>query len=302
MMRPWVTVNNEQLDRMQSGDGFMAALDQSGGSTPSMLAAYGISQTAYSGDAEMFDLVHQMRTRILCSPAFDANQILGTILFQNTVDRTVDGLESAQYIWKVKGIVPFLKIDLGLEPETNGAQIMKPIPELAPRLTRALESGVFGTKMRSFIKQPDEAGITAVTTQQFDLALQILSLGLMPILEPEIDIHSPGKADAEVLLKSALLAGLDRVPSGAKVMLKLTLPEQDDFYLDLVNDGRVLRVLALSGGYTRDEADARLARNQGVIASFSRAFLQGLSVDQSQAAFDSTLRRSVEQIYEASVT
>jgi fructose-bisphosphate aldolase class I len=287
---------------MEMGQGFIAALDQSGGSTPKMLAAYGIDEAAYSGNDEMFDLVHEMRARIMVSPRFNSERVLGAILFQNTVDRTIEGLGTAEYLWKVKGIVPFLKVDLGLEPDADGAQLMKPIPELAKVLRRAVELGVFGTKMRSFIKEPNEAQVTKVVAQQFDLARDILSAGLMPIIEPEVDIHSDRKAEAEELLKSAVLAGLDGLPSGERVMLKLTLPEQDDFYEDLVRDPRVLRVVALSGGYSREVADEKLARNHGVIASFSRALLEGLSANQSQPAFDSTLDSSVEQIFRASLT
>lgn len=295
-------MNEEQLQRMGSGAGFIAALDQSGGSTPKMLAAYGIPDTAYSGDAEMFDLVHQMRVRILRSPVFDRQRILGSILFENTLDRTVDGQGTAEYLWRVKGVVPFLKVDLGLEPELDGAQVMRPIPELDGLLERARKTDVFGTKMRSFITQANETGIAAVVSQQFDLAARILANGLVPIIEPEVDIRSDTKAEAEVILKAHITDRLASLAPGQQVMLKLSLPDKDDFYADFVRDQRVLRVVALSGGYTRDDADERLARNHGTIASFSRALLQGLSVDQTDAEFDATLDDSIESIFEASIT
>lgn len=267
-----------------------------------MLASYGIPESAYSNDAEMFDLVHQMRARILQSPSFNSNRIIATILFRDTIDRQVGGLPTADYVWTVKGIVPFLKIDLGLQPESDGVQLMKPITDLDVLLEHVKETTVFGTKMRSFIAHPDETGIDAVVAQQFDLALRVLSAGLVPIVEPEVDIRSDGKAEAERLLKSAIKERLDRVPEGRQLLLKLSLPTADGFYSDLVNDRRVLRVLALSGGYTRQEAVAHLARNPGVIASFSRALLQGLSVSQSESDFDSTLGESIEEIYRSSVS
>ncbi len=295
-------MNVEQLEKMMNGRGFVAALDQSGGSTPKTLAAYGIPEGTYSSEDEMFDLVHQMRSRIMRSPSFDGNRILAAIIFQNTLEREIEGEGTAAYLWKVKRIVPILKIDRGLEPEADGVQQMKPIPDLEKVLAEAGTRGVFGTKMRSFIKQPDPVGVKAVASQQFDFAQPVLAAGLVPILEPEIDIRSPGKAEAEALLKAALIQGLDGLAPGHQVMLKLSLPSQDDFYADLVNDERVMRVLALSGGYTRAQAVERLARNHGVIASFSRALLEGLSVQQSDQQFDATLDDAVESIFRASIT
>jgi fructose-bisphosphate aldolase, class I len=295
-------VNNEQRDKMMLGRGFVAALDQSGGSTPKALADYGIPESAYSGDKEMFDLVHQMRSRIMLSPSFDGDRVLAAILFLDTLDRQVDGDGTAAYLWKRKRIVPILKVDKGLEPEADGVQLMRPIPDLDSVLDHGIEMGVFGTKMRSFIKQPDPAGVKAIAAQQFDLAHRILAKGLVPILEPEVDIHSPGKAEAESLLKAALSQGLADLSPGQQVMIKLSLPSQDDFYADFVSDDRVMRVLALSGGYTREQAVERLARDHGVIASFSRAFLEGLSVKQSDEQFNAALRESVDAIYQASIT
>jgi fructose-bisphosphate aldolase, class I len=295
-------INPKQVERIRSGAGFVAALDQSGGSTPKMLAAYGISGTAYADDTEMFDLVHQMRARIMNSPPFNRERILGAILFEDTMERLIDGQETARYLWGVKGIVPFLKIDKGLQPEADGVQLMRPIPNLQPLLTRARGLDVFGTKMRSFIKQPDKDGISAVVAQQFELAVDVLTTGLVPIIEPEIDIHSAGKTDAEKLLKAAIRDALASLPSGAQVILKLSLPNEDGFYADMVADVRVLRVLALSGGFSRAEAVQILARNHSVIASFSRALLEGLDVSQSDDEFDSTLAASIEQIFQASIT
>jgi fructose-bisphosphate aldolase, class I len=295
-------LNTEQLEKMMQGRGFVAALDQSGGSTPKTLAAYGIPESAYSNDAEMFDLVQQMRSRIIRSPSFGGDRVVAAILFQNTLEREIEGEGTAAYLWKVKGMVPILKIDLGLEPEADGAQQMKPIPGLEATLAEAVERGVFGTKMRSFIKQPDPVGVKAVANQQFEFAHQVLAAGLVPILEPEIDIRSPGKAEAEALLKAALYQGLDGLAPGQRVMLKLSLPAQDDFYADFLKDDRVIRVLALSGGYTREEAVTILARNHGVIASFSRALLEGLSAQQSDEEFDAELDKAVELIYQASIT
>ena len=291
-----------QLDRFGTGQGFVAALDQSGGSTPRMLAAYGIEPSAYSNDIEMFDLVHAMRVRIMTSPRFDSARVLGTILFQDTLDRTVEGKETAQYLWREKGIVPILKVDKGLEPEADGAQVMKPMPGLDAVLESAIAVEVFGTKMRSFIKDANPVGIDAVVAQNFQLAGHILATGLVPILEPEIDIHSPRKAQAEQLLRAGLLDHLDDLDPHHQVIIKLSLPDEADFYSDLVHHPRVLRVLALSGGYDRKEAVELLARNHGVIASFSRAFLEGLSVNQSPADFDATLDQSIEAIYQASLT
>jgi fructose-bisphosphate aldolase, class I len=295
-------INPEQLERITSGAGFVAALDQSGGSTPKMLAAYGITETAYTDDAEMFDLVHQMRARIMTSPPFNSERILAAILFEDTMDRLIDGQNTARYLWGFKGIVPFLKIDKGLQPEADGVQLMRPIPDLQPLLARARGLDVFGTKMRSFIKQPDKDGISAVVAQQFELAVDVLATGLVPIIEPEIDIHSAGKTEAEKLLKEAVRDALASLPSGAQVILKLSLPNEDGFYADMVTDRRVLRVLALSGGFSRAEAVQILARNHSVIASFSRALLEGLDVSQSDDEFDSTLDASIEQIFQASIT
>jgi fructose-bisphosphate aldolase class I len=295
-------VNDEQLHKVRSGHGFVAALDQSGGSTPKTLALYGITPASYSSDAEMFDLVHEMRTRIMRSPSFQGDRIVGTIMFEDTMGRQVEGKWTADYLWEVKGIVPFLKIDKGLDAELNGVQVMNPIPDLGPVLSRATAAKVFGTKMRSFIKLPDRVGITAVIGQQFGLASQIVAAGLVPIIEPEIDIHSPGKADAETLLKAVITEELARLPGGRQVILKLTLPDQDDFYAEFVADPKVLRVLALSGGFSREEANDRLARNHGVIASFSRALLEGLLVTQSDQDFDATLDASIASIVLASDT
>jgi fructose-bisphosphate aldolase class I len=295
-------VNDEQLHKVRSGHGFVAALDQSGGSTPQTLALYGIASASYSSDAEMFDLVHEMRTRIMRSPSFQGDRIVGTIIFEDTMGRQVEGKWTADYLWEVKGIVPFLKVDKGLDAELNGVQVMNPIPDLGPVLSRATAARVFGTKMRSFIKLPDRVGITAVIRQQFGLASQIVAAGLVPIIEPEIDIHSPGKADAETLLKAAITEELTKMPGGRQVILKLTLPDQDDFYAEFVADPKVLRVLALSGGFSREEANDRLARNHGVIASFSRALLEGLLVNESDQEFDATLDASIASIVLASDT
>jgi fructose-bisphosphate aldolase class I len=295
-------VNQDMLDKVRNARGFVAALDQSGGSTPKALALYGVPETAYSNDAEMFDLIHRMRTRIVTSPAFTGERILAAILFEQTMDREIDGIGSAEYLWTRKQVVPFLKVDDGLEDETHGAQLMKPIPELDDRLGRATEHGVFGTKMRSVVKTPDRAGVDAVADQQFELAGRILAAGLVPIIEPEVDIHSPEKAATETLLKSALLARLDQLADGQEVMLKLTLPEQDGFHHELSEHPRVLRVVALSGGYTRAEAVARLARNPGIIASFSRALTEGLTVQMSDEEFDAALDAAIAAIYAASIT
>ncbi len=295
-------MNNEQFEKMQSGRGFVAALDQSGGSTPKALALYGIPESEYSSDDQMFGLMHQMRSRIICSPGFTGDRILGAILFENTMDREIEGCGSADYLWDVKKVVPFLKVDKGLEPEANGVQVMKPIPGLDGLLARAREKHVFGTKMRSFIKLPDETGVKAIVTQQFDIARQILDAGLVPIIEPEVDIHSSGKAEAESMLKAAIGEALGGLSQGQHVMLKLSLPDRDDLYADFVADPRVLRVLALSGGYSRAEAVERLARTRGVIASFSRALTEGLSAQQTDKEFDATLGEAIEQIFQASTT
>ncbi len=296
-------MNEQQLQKIQSDPGFIAALDQSGGSTPKALGLYGIPADAYSGEDEMFDLVHQMRRRIITSPSFDGDRILGTILFEQTMDREIDGRGSADYLWSVKHVVPFLKVDKGLEDEADGVQLMKPIGGLDDLLARATAKGVFGTKMRSVIKLADEAGVKAVVDQQFAIARQILAADLVPIVEPEIDIHSPQKAEAEALLMAAILrTQLDQLPADQRVMLKLTLPEADDFYAELVDHPNVLRVAALSGGYSREEADARLSRNHGMTASFSRALTEGLTAQQTDAEFDAALDESIASIYAASTT
>ena len=295
-------MNREQFEKMKSGKGFIAALDQSGGSTPKALRLYGIDEGTYSGDEQMFDLVHQMRSRIVTSPVFNGDRILGAILFEMTMDRDIEGLGAAAYLWDVKKVVPFLKVDKGLADEADGAQVMKPMPNLDALLARAKDKGVFGTKMRSVIKLADKAGVDAVVDQQFEIGRQILDAGLVPIIEPEVDIHSPEKAAAEALLKQALLDQLASLTDDQVVMLKLTLPDQDDLYADLVSHPRILRVVALSGGYSRDEANARLARNHGVVASFSRGLTEGLSAQQSDAEFNAALDASIESIYRASLT
>ena len=295
-------MNEQQRKKIESDNGFVAALDQSGGSTPKALKLYGIEADAYSGDEEMFDRMHEMRSRIITSSAFTGERVLGAILFENTMDRQVEGRSTAEYLWEEKGVVPFLKVDKGLEDEVDGAQLMKPMPDLDALLTRAVDNGVFGTKMRSVIKLANEAGVRAVVDQQFEVGRQILAAGLVPIIEPEIDIHSPEKAEAEALLKAAILEQLDRLDDGQQVMLKLTLPEADDFYADLVEHPKVLRVVALSGGYSREEANARLSRNRGVVASFSRALTEGLSAQQSDEEFDAALDQTVQSIYDASIT
>ena len=292
----------DMLGKVATGHGFIAALDQSGGSTPKALAQYGIAASEYSGDDEMFDQVHAMRTRIMTSPAFSGERILGAILFEGTMDRSVEDLPTATYLWQERGVVPFLKVDKGLADEQDGVQLMKDIPGLDALLARARDAGVFGTKMRSVIKKADPVGVQRVVDQQFAVGLRIVNAGLMPILEPEVDINAPDKAEAEAMLRDALLAGLDAVPAGAKVMFKLTLPDADGFYAALVVHPRVLRVVALSGGYARDEANARLARNSGVIASFSRALVDGLSAQMDDAEFDATLDASIASIHAASIT
>lgn len=289
-----------QFDKVKAQPGFVAALDQSGGSTPKALASYGIKPGAWSNETEMFALVHEMRTRIITSPSFTGERILGAILFENTMDRDIEGQPSADYLWNVKRVVPFLKVDKGLEAEKDGAQLMKPMPELAALLAKAKAKRIFGTKMRSFIKQANTAGITEIVNQQFAAARQIIAAGLVPIIEPEVDIHSPEKAQAEGLLKAAILEKLDELPVGQMVMLKLTLPEQDDFYSECVSHPKVLRVLALSGGYTREECNNRLRRNHGIVASFSRALVEGLSAQQSDAEYNALLDASIQSIFEAS--
>jgi len=291
----------EQLEKMRTHPGFIAALDQSGGSTPGALRAYGIDERAWSSDEEMFALVHGMRTRIMTSPVFTGKRILGAILFENTIDREVEGKPTADYLWGVKRIVPFLKVDKGLAAESQGVQLMKPMPELAALLEKASARRIFGTKMRSLIKQANRTGIMDIVTQQFDVARQIIDAGLVPIVEPELDIHCPEKARAEALLKEAIVEALDALPAGL-VMLKLTLPETDDLYADLVRHPQVVRVVALSGGYTRDEGNRRLRRNHGVVASFSRALVEGLSARQSDADFNAHLDAAIQSIFDASNT
>jgi fructose-bisphosphate aldolase class I len=295
-------VDAQMLDKVANDTGFIAALDQSGGSTPKALKLYGIDESRYDGDEQMFDLIHQMRTRIMTSSAFDGDRILGAILFEMTMDREVEGLGTAEYLWTRKRIVPFLKVDKGLADEADGTQLMKPIPDLDDLCARAVDKGVFGTKMRSVIKEADDAGVAANVAQQFELGRRILGHGLVPIIEPEVDINSPSKAAAEELLRTRILAELEGLDDGQRIMLKLTLPEQDGFYTELVQHPRVLRVVALSGGYSREEANARLARNPGVIASFSRALTEGLSDAQDDAEFDAALDASIASIYEASAT
>ena len=295
-------MNTEQFEKMKSAKGFVAALDQSGGSTPKALTRYGIDESEYSDETEMFDLIHDMRTRIITSPVFGGDRILGSILFEMTMERQIMGKGSAEYLWQDKNIVPFLKVDKGLAAEADGAQVMKPMPDLDAVLARAIGHGVFGTKMRSVIKMGNAAGVGAVVSQQFEVARQIIAAGLVPIIEPEIDIHSPEKAAAEVLLKAALMAELEQLDPDQIVMFKLTPPDEDDFYAEFVGHPNVLRVVALSGGYSREEADALLARNHGVVASFSRALTEGLSAQQSQAEFDATLDASIGSIYAASIT
>jgi fructose-bisphosphate aldolase, class I len=294
-------VNAEQYDKMAKGAGFVAALDQSGGSTPKALKLYGIGEDEYSGDEQMFELVHEMRARIITSPSFDGSRILAAILFENTMDRDIEGRPTADYLWNVKQVVPILKVDKGLADEQDGAKVMKPMPGLDELLDRAVDKGIFGTKMRSFITLPGK-GLDAVVAQQFEIADQILAKGLVPIIEPEVDIHSSQKAEAEEQLKAGLLDGVNKLGNEQTVMLKLTLPDADNLYADLVEHPKVLRVLALSGGYSRDEACARLARNHGVIASFSRALTEGLTAQQSAEEFNAMLDKSIAEIAAASAT
>ena len=297
-----MTTTNEQIEKIRNEPGFIAALDQSGGSTPKALQNYGVSADAFSNDDEMFDLIHQMRCRIMTSPAFDGSRIMGAILFENTMDREVEGQACADYLWQVKGVVPFLKVDKGLADEVDGAQVMKPMPDLDALLTKARGKNIFGTKMRSVIKTANQTGVDAVVDQQFDIGRQIVGAGLVPIIEPEVDINSPQKAETEALLKTALLSHLDQLPEGQLVMLKLTLPEADNFYAECIQHPNVLKVVALSGGYSRDEANQRLARQNGMVASFSRALSEGLSAGQSDDEFNQTLDSSIESIFQASST
>jgi fructose-bisphosphate aldolase class I len=292
----------QMLQKVQSQAGFIAALDQSGGSTPKALRLYGVAESEYSGDEEMFDKVHQMRTRIITSKSFGGDRILGAILFENTMDREIGGKPTAQYLWEDKQVVPFLKVDKGLAEEADGVQVMKPMPDLDALLDRAVTNGVFGTKMRSVIKRANPAGIKAVVDQQFEIGKQIMAKGLVPIIEPEVDIKSPEKAECEKLLKENILAHLNQLKPDQKVMLKLTLPEVDDFYADCIAHPNVLRVVALSGGYSRQEANERLARQHGMVASFSRALSEGLNAQQSDAEFDKMLDESIASIFAASKT
>ena len=292
----------QQLKKIRNQQGFIAALDQSGGSTPKALGLYGITEDAWSNDEEMYTVVHAMRTRIMTSPSFTGERILGAILFENTMDREVEGQSTASYLWNVKNVVPFLKVDKGLAAEENGAQVMNPMPELDALLAKAKAAGIFGTKMRSVIKQANAAGVKAVVDQQFEIGRRIVAAGLVPIIEPEVDIHCPDKAAAEDLLHDAIMAQLDSLSADEIVMLKLTLPEKDGLYADCIAHDNVARVVALSGGYSRDEANARLSRQHGMVASFSRALSEGLSAQQSDEEFDATLDTSIQSIYEASGT
>ena len=295
-------VNEEQLQKMKTRPGFIAALDQSGGSTPKALALYGIKEGAWSNDDEMFAIVHQMRTRMITSPSFAGERIIAAILFENTMDRDIEKQPTADYLWNVKRVVPFLKVDKGLAGEKDGVQLMKSMPELAALLEKAKGKNIFGTKMRSVIKHANAAGIKEIVNQQFEIAAQIVAADLLPIIEPEVDIRCPEKAKAEELLKAAILEKLNQLPAGQLVMLKLTLPEKDDFYTNFVRHPKVVRVVALSGGYTRDEANNRLQRNHGVVASFSRALAEGLSAQQSDAEFNALLDKSIQSIFDASNT
>src|SRR5262249_32486873 len=297
-----IGLNEQQLQKMKSHPGFIAALDQSGGSTPKALALYGIKEGAWSNEDGMFAIVHQMRTRMITSPSFSGERIIGAIHFENTMDRDIEAQPTADYLWNVKRVVPFLKVDKGLDAEKDGVQLMKPMPALGSLLEKAKAKRIFGTKMRSFIKQASGAGIKDIVSQQFELAAQIIAAELVPIVEPEVDIHCPEKAKAEGLLKAAILDKLNQLPAGQLVMLKLTLPEQDNFYADFVQHPKVLRAVALSGGYSREEANNRLRRNHGVIASFSRALAEGLSAQQSDAEFNATLDKSIQSIFDASIT
>jgi len=294
--------HEQQQQQMKTHPGFIAALDQSGGSTPNALRLYGIKEGAWSNEQEMFDLVLRMRARIITSPSFTGERIIAAILFENTMDREIEGRPTADYLWNVKRVVPFLKVDKGLAPEKDGVQLMKPMPELGALLAKANTKGMFGTKMRSVIKEANGAGIKNVVSQQFEVARQILAAGLVPIVEPEVDIHCRDKAKAEAFLKEAILKELNDLPANQLVMLKLTLPEQDDFYVDCIRHPKVLRVVALSGGYTREQANDRLRRNHGLIASFSRALVEGLSAQQSDAEFNAMLDKFIQSIFDASNT
>lgn len=295
-------MNNEQATKMREGKGFIAALDQSGGSTPKALKLYGIEEDGYSNEAEMFDLIHEMRSRIITSDSFTGEQVIGAILFEMTMDREVEGIPTATYLWEKKGIVPILKVDKGLADLENGVQVMKPMPELDALLAKANEKGIFGTKMRSVIKEANAAGIKAIVEQQFEVGKQILAAGLVPILEPEVDINSADKEKIEEILKAEMLKGLDALPEDQQVMIKITIPTVENAYRELIEHPRCMRVVALSGGYTREDSNDKLSRNNGLIASFSRALTEGLSAQQSDAEFDATLAASIKGIYEASIT
>jgi fructose-bisphosphate aldolase class I len=295
-------MNAKQTDFMRTGKGFIAALDQSGGSTPKALKLYGIDESKYKGEDQMFDMMHQARSRLITSPSFTSDRVLAAILFEQTMDREIAGKPVATFLWEEKGIIPILKVDKGLAAEADGVQLMKAAPDLDKLLERAAKKGIFGTKERSVIKEPNKAGIKAIAAQQFEWAKQILAHGLVPILEPEVDIKSANKAECEKILKQELLAGLDTLKEGQQVIFKLTIPDQDDFYADLVKHPKVLRVVALSGGYTRDDACAKLSRNHGMIASFSRALTEGLTAQQSDGEFDKALKAAVDKIYHASIT
>jgi fructose-bisphosphate aldolase, class I len=297
-----IAVDQQQLQKIKASPGFVAALDQSGGSTPKALRLYGIQENAWSSDEEMFAIVHQMRTRIMTSPAFNGERIIGAILFENTMDREIEGQPTADYLWNVKRVVPLLKVDQGLSAEKDGVQLMKPMPTLGALLDKARTKRIFGTKMRSVIKQANEAGIKNIVMQQVEIGQQIISADFVPILEPEIDIRCPEKAKAEQLLKTAILERLNELPAGQFVMLKLTLPEQEDFYADFVKHPRVVRVVALSGGYSLEEASDRLRKQHGVVASFSRALVEGLTAQQPDAEFNAVLDKSVQSIFDASTT
>lgn len=294
-------MNTQQFERVHSGKGFIAALDQSGGSTPKALLQYGVQEDSYSNEEEMYVLVHEMRTRIIKSPAFNSEHILGAILFENTMDRTIDGMHTADYLWEKKGIVPFLKIDKGLAEQENGVQLMKPMPELDKLLKRAVQRNIFGTKMRSVIHEANPGGIKKVVEQQFAVGKQIIKAGLVPIIEPEVDIHSKDKEVSEQLLKDEILTQLSKLDPDDRIMLKLSIPTQNNFYSDLMSDPHVVRVVALSGGYSQAEANDKLAHNHGLIASFSRALSQGLTAQQSDEEFNAMLAKSVQDIYEASI-
>ena len=297
-----MSINQQQLEKMGQANGFIAALDQSGGSTPKALKLYGVDESAWSNDDEMFAVVHAMRARIITSPSFSGARILAAILFENTMDREIEGRPTASFLWEEKQVVPILKVDKGLADEDDGVQLMKPMPELDALLGRARDKGIFGTKMRSVIKQASASGIESVVAQQFAVGRQIIAAGLVPIIEPEVDIHCPDKAAAEAMLKTAMLQQLGQLGANDRVMLKLTLPETDNFYAECIAQTNVLRVVALSGGYSREEANARLTRNHGMVASFSRALTEGLSAQQSEAEFDAALDQSIESIYQASIT